>query len=76
MDIIKAMEIVNRKSSIPNDNETFEDIENAYETVMSMCNKALRIDKILSDIEDIQDICGWDLATVQQCLRIIHRHID
>lgn len=32
---------------------------------------AYDVDKILKQLEDLQDISGWDLLTVQHCLEIV-----
>ena len=34
------------------------------------------LEKILEEIEDLQDISGWDLLTVQGILEIIRKHMN
>ena len=34
------------------------------------------LEKILEEIEDLQDISGWDLHTVQGILEIIRKHMN
>ena len=39
MKVAKAIEIISRKSSIPNDGESFEDIEKAYDMAIEALEK-------------------------------------
>ena len=34
------------------------------------------LEKILEEIEDLQDISGWDLQAFQGILEIIHKHMN
>ena len=34
------------------------------------------LEKILEEIEDLQDVSGWDLLTVQGILKIIRKHMN
>ena len=41
MDIEKAIEIISRKTTIPNEGESFSDIEEAYKIATSSCGQAI-----------------------------------
>ena len=59
----KAIEIINRKSSIPNNDECFEDIETAYNMATSALKKQIATNLLYqenqnSDIEGIHIYYG------------------
>lgn len=56
MKIEKAIEIIRRKTTIPNDGESFSDIEEAYKIAIASMQK------------DIYKRCTYDKSTTEDCV--------
>ena len=58
MDIQKVIEIIERKTFIPNDGETFDDIAEAYDIAIDMLEKQVPQQVISSNLAKYCPSCG------------------
>ena len=75
-DIDKAIEVISRKTTIPDEGERWVDVEKAYETAVELCKKAKKLTTLREEIANLETVDGIDIATLNMCLEIIDNFDD
>lgn len=67
MDIQRAIEIIKRKSSIPNDGESFDEIEKAYDMAIEALEKQISISREIRHGDYFCPKCGSNVEYQGYC---------